>query len=207
MRRESQRMKRALTVDNLIEMKYNEMQFEGKWLASFGKPELKGSWLIWGGSANGKTSFALQLAKYFCNFYKVIYNTMEEGASKSFIDAILRTNMNPVKDKFHILNNEPIVDLKDRLRKQRSPDIIFIDSLQYSMLNYNAYVKLKEEFHNKLFIWLSHAEGRNPAGRTANKIKYDANVKTFVDQYVAYPVSRYGGGEPFIIWQEGANTL
>lgn len=206
MRRES-RIQRALTVDNLMNMTIHDMKFEGQWLASLGEPELRGSWIIWGNSGNGKTRFALQLAKYLCNFTKVLYDSMEEGASKSFKTAVYETNMMAVKDNFHVLNNEPIRLLKDRLRRQRSEDVVFIDSLQYSMLNYNAYVKLKEEFPRKLFIFISHAEGKNPAGRTANKLRYDANIKIHISQYKAYPVSRYGGGEPYTIWEAGANEI
>jgi len=203
----SQRLRRALTVDNLMNMAIKSMQFNGKWKASFGEPELKGSWIIWGNSGNGKTRFALQLAKYLCNFSKVLYNSMEEGVGVSFRRAIMETNMSDVANNFHVVDNEPINELKKRLRRQRSEDIVFIDSLQYSMLNYNAYVKLKEEFPNKLFIFISHAEGKNPAGRTANKLRYDANIKIHISQYSAYPVSRYGGGKPYVIWKEGVNDL
>lgn len=204
---EEKRMRRALTVDNILKMKRKTMDFDGIWQASLGKPELRGSWIIWGASGNGKTRFALQLAKYLCKHAKVAYNTMEESTGLSFERALEDENMKSVEGQFRILDNFSIEEIKDRLRAQRSEDVIFIDSLQYSMLNYNSYVKLKEEFPKKLFIFISHAEGKNPAGRTANKLRYDANIKIYVDQYVAYPVSRYGGGEPYTIWLEGSKSV
>jgi len=33
-------------------------------------------------------------------------------------------------------------------------------------------------------------------------VRYDANVKIYVDKFKAYPTSRYGGGAPYIIWKE-----
>lgn len=178
------------------------MYFNGKWKESFGDPELKGTWIIYGPSGNGKTRFAVQLLRYLTNFSKVLYNSMEEGASVSFTDACLAEGLESVESKFLILDNEPMKDLLERLRRQRSPKIIFIDSLQYSRLNYVQYIALKEEFPNKLFIFISHADGKKPAGRTATSVEYDANVKIFVQGYVAYPKSRYGGNEPYIIWKD-----
>ena len=70
--------KRALSVRDVLAYKPRLLEF-GKWLASIGKPELTGSWMIWGNSSNGKTSFCLQLAKYLSKFGRVAYNSLEEG--------------------------------------------------------------------------------------------------------------------------------
>lgn len=61
------------------EYKVRHIPFEGKWRDAFDLPERKGVWLIWGNSANGKTTFAMQLCKYLCQFGRVAYNSMEEG--------------------------------------------------------------------------------------------------------------------------------
>lgn len=194
------RIKRALSVTDIKNYKPVELNFEGDWKASIGTPELTGTWLIWGNSANGKTRFALQLAKYLTKFRRVAYNSLEEGLSKSMQSAIIDTGMDK---NFILLNKVSIYDLKSRLRKRKSPDVIFIDSLQYTGLTYNEYKHLREEFPNKLFIFISHAEGNEPRGNVAKSIKYDAFVKIPVIGYAAYPQSRYGGGEKYIIWQYG----
>jgi hypothetical protein len=72
-------------------------------------------------------------------------------------------------------------------------------------MTYNDYKTLRSLFPQKLFILISHAEGKNPAGRVAKSIKYDAFVKIWVEGYRAFAVSRYGGGEPYTIWDEGAD--
>lgn len=196
-------MARAASVEQILKTRFNTMPFEGEWLASIGRPELTGSWIIWGNSGNGKTRFALQLCKYLCNFGRVAYDSLEEGVSVSLRGAIEETNMMEVRRRFVVLDREGIGQLKERLSQPKSPHIVCVDSLQYTGLSYDDYKRLKEAFPNKLFIWISHADGSNPEGRVAKKIRFDSNVKIRVQAYRADIVSRYGGGEPYIIWQEG----
>ncbi len=197
-------MARALSVNNIINYNPVTLPFEGEWEASFGKPELCGSWLIWGASGNGKTRFALQLCKYLCQFGKVAYNSLEEGMSKSMQDAVIATGMQDVSRRFTLLDQENISDLILRLKKRKSPGVVVIDSVQYTGMNYNDYKKLRSQFPHKLFVLISHADGKEPAGRVAKSIRYDAFVKIRVEGYKALPVSRYGGGEPFVVWAAGA---
>ncbi|MFK5855409.1 MAG: DnaB-like helicase C-terminal domain-containing protein [Bacteroidota bacterium] len=197
-------MRRAITVEQLIDTKFDTMQFEGLWEASFGIPERSGVWIIWGHSGNGKTRFAMQLAKYLTNFGKVLYNTLEEGARKSMQRVVTDENMKQVSSRFLVLHREPIEELKERLRKRKSAEIIIIDSYQYTDLTKRQYIELKEEFDKKLFIFISHAEGKHPEGRAAKFVRYDADIKIRIEGYKAFPVSRYGGGKPYTIWHDGA---
>lgn len=196
-------LKRAISVAEMYKMTFVEMPFEGEWLESFGEPERSGVWIIWGGSGNGKTSFAMQLAKHLTQYGKVAYNTLEEGARKSFQLALKRNHMLHVAKKFVILS-EDITDLENRLDKRKSPDIVIIDSFQYCGLSKGAYKALKEKFPTKLFIFISHAEGKQPEGRAAKFVRYDADVKIWVEGYKAFVQSRFGGGEPFTIYDKGA---
>lgn len=199
-------IKRALTVQDIKDYKPKVLAFEDEWFESIGEPELTGAWIIWGNSVNGKTRFALQLAKYLSKFVKVAYDSMEEGLSKSIQRAIVAIGFNDAdtKKNFLFLDKEPIADLIVRLKKQRSPQVVIIDSLQYTGLKYSDYVKLRDTFRNKLFIFISHADGRDPRGNVGKSMKYDAFVKIYVEGYKAFPQSRYGGGEPYVIWEKGA---
>jgi hypothetical protein len=197
---------RAVSVSQLLTTRHITMPFEHEWLASFGEPERAGTWIIWGSSGNGKTRFALQLCKYLTQFGRVAYNSLEEGASLSMRKAFTETGMDEVKRRIILLDKEPIAQLIERLKKRKSPDIIAIDSVQYTGLKYADYVSLVNTFRNKMFILISHAEGKEPAGRVAKSIRFDASVKIRIEGYRAYPVSRYGGGEYFTVWHEGANT-
>lgn len=195
---------RAISVAEATSKKFKELPFEGKFLDFIGKPTISGTWIIWGNSGNGKTRLALEIAKYLCNFTKVAYDTLEEGMSKTFQKAVIETGMDEVARRFTILDKEEITQLIERLSKRKSPDVIIIDSFQYSGITRDQYKHLQKQFPKKLFIFISHAEGTSPEGRTAKFVRYDADVKIHVEGYVATVVSRYGGGKPYTIWEQGA---
>lgn len=196
-------MGRAASVEQVLRTRFKVLPFEGEWKEAIGCPEMTGSWIIWGNSGNGKTRFALQLCKYLCRFGRVAYDSLEEGVSASLMKALQETGMMDVRRRFVVLDKEPIDQLMERLSKGKSPDVVCIDSLQYTGMSYEQYKALKERFPKKLFIWISHAEGVQPEGRVAKKVRFDSNVKVFVQAYRAEPVSRYGGGKPYIVWEEG----
>ncbi len=197
-------MKRALSLTDIRNYRAKTYLLGGGFDSALGEVELTGSWIVWGGSANGKTRFALQLAKALAGHVKVAYDSLEEGLSLSMRHAIEDVGFSDVKRNFVLLDGEGIGDLKERLRKQRSPKVVIIDSLQYTGLTYTEYKTLRDEFRSKLFIFISHADGHNPKGAVANSVKYDAFVKVYVEGYKAYPHSRYGGNKEYVIWEEGA---
>lgn len=196
--------KRAVSVNELLNRSFKTMDFEDEWEDFVGCPERTGSWIIWGNSGQGKTRFALQLSKYLTRFGRVAYNSLEEGASKSMAIAVGDVRMNEVRGRFILLDMEPVTELIIRLGKHKSPDIIVIDSLQYLGVNYAQYKALRDKFRNKLFIFISHADGKLPYGRVAKSIRFDAFIKVRVEGFKAFPTSRYGGGAPYTIWPEGA---
>jgi len=199
------RNNRAVSVSQLLKMRFKTMPFDGEWADLIGTPEMAGVWIIWGNSGNGKTNFGLQLAKYLTNFGRVAYNTMEEGARLSMQRAVQLQDLHECSRRIIFLNRESMEEMKERLRKRKSPDAIIIDSFQYSGLNRSSYIDLKSEFPSKLFVFLSHAEGKNPLGRAATFARYDADVKIRIEGYRATATSRYGGNnEPYIIWDKGS---
>lgn len=199
-------IKRAVSVDEILKKKFKDLTFEEKeWLNLLGVPEANGSWIIWGKSGNGKSRFCMMLAKCLARYGKVAYNALEEGARKSIQKNVRDCRMSDVKKNFIILNREPIEELKIRLRRKQAPKFVFIDSVQYAGMTKLQYIKLKEEFQDVLFIFVSHAEGREPKGNTADFIKYDSDIKIRVEGYKAFSMSRLGGdNEPYVIWPEAA---
>ncbi|MDV6170202.1 ATP-binding protein [Flavobacterium sp. DG1-102-2] len=197
-------VKRAWSVDNVVNKKFFEIPLPEVWERFIGKPEASGVWIIWGESGSGKTALTMAAAKILAMIFKVAFDSLEMGTSKALYDAIIKYNMREVKKNFLILDRESIEDLKIRLRKKQAPRVVIIDSVQYADLTKSQYKALKEEFYNVLFIFISHAEGKLPKGALAGFIRYDADIKIRVEGYKAFPVSRFGGGEPYIIWPEGA---
>lgn len=201
------RAKRGLTVKEVRAYKANLLQFDGEWEDTIGNPELTGSWIIWGNPSNGKTRFALMLAKYLSRFVRVAYDSLEEGLSVSLQRAIVEIGFDDAERNVLFLDKEPIAELRERLKKRKSPQVIIIDSLQYTGLKYQQYIELKDTFRSKLFIFISHADGREPKGEVARSVKYDAFVKILVEGFKAFPQSRFGGTEPYVIWDKGAERF
>ena len=186
------------------------LQFKNEWLAAFGRVEINARILVWGGSGQGKTRFVLQLAKYLSTFVRVAYNSLEMGDSMALADALHQEQLHK---NIIILNRENSNQVLERMKKRKSPECLIIDSLQYlrdeegNGINYKRYIKFSQEFPDKLLVFVSHADHKEPAGRVAKSIRYDVDVKIFVQGFKAFVTSRYGGGEPIIIWKQGAEEF
>lgn len=206
-------MSRAISNKNVLAAQFETAEFTGPYLASFGRPELRGAWIIWGGSGSGKTTFTLMLCKYLAGFRRVAYNSLEQGLSLSLQKAWERVEMAEAGSNIILLNKETLPELRARLSKRKSPEIIVIDSVQYLTKFYvQQFNELKEDFPNKLFIFISQADkaDKDPAGTVAKHIRYDADIKIRVEGYKAFVTTRYEdqdkgeGGADFIIWERGA---
>ena len=198
-------MKRAYSPTEVLSMKKEVFDFEGAWYDAFGTPEKCGVWIIWGNSGNGKTSFVLQLCKELARFGKVLYNSLEEGVSLSMQNAIKRYNLAAENGRVRFVDGESIPNLNERLKKPKQPRFIVIDSFQYAQINYKEYLKFKEAHRDKLIIFVSHASGSLPNGRSAVSVMYDASLKIWVQGYRAFSKGRFFGPVGhFTIWDEGA---
>ena len=163
----------AKGVREMLSMKFDTLDFKDAWHDAFGTPERRGVWFVWGNSGNGKTSFVMQLCKYLCRFGRVAYNSMEEGACLTMQDTLRRFGMMEVNRRFLLIDNESIEQLSLRLKRQKSPDFVVIDSFQYTQMTYRQYIEFKEQHRNKLIIFISHATGRlqiNPLRRSSSKL-------------------------------------
>jgi len=199
-------MRRAYSVSNVNDAKFHILKFTGKWKEAVGSPELTGTWFIYGPPKNGKTSFAMMLVKYLTDFKRAAYNSVEEGLSLTIKMAMARVNMLEVGNKLILLEKEEIDDLIERLNKHKSPDVVVIDSVQFMELKFSDYKRLKETFPHKLFIYVSHVEGKLPEGNTAKRIWRDANVTFRIEGFKAFTTSRYGGGGEIVISDEFAKA-
>jgi len=201
------KIKKAFTYSDIAKRNFKTLDFQDAWLEHIGKPERTGSWIIWGGSGNGKTSYVLQLVRYLCSFERVHYNTLEEGMRESFKLALERNNIKSVASKF-TFQSENYEQLVSRLSRKRMPKIVVIDSLQYFFRKKNAshYFDLLARFPDTIFIFISHARGSEPKGELADDIRYNSDVKIYVKDFVAeIKTSRFGGDKPFTIWEQGYN--
>ena len=202
---------RALTVSNVYSKKFKTITLSDKWRAAIGKPEFSGSWFIYGPPKQGKTSFAMMLSKYLTSHGKVLYVTAEEGIKLAFKLAMKRNKMEDVDGKWFTIDSKAIPtvsDLIQMLNRQRSPSIVFVDSVWFYRMKQTEYRQLKQLFPNKLFVYVSHVNNNGePKGATADEIWRDAMVYFTVKGFRAFPVSRYGGGEAIDVHPERAREF
>jgi hypothetical protein len=118
---------------------------------------------------------------------------------------LVRHGLSKVGSRFHLLNAEPMTELKERLARRKSYNIIVIDSFQYTQMSYRDYIQFKEQNKDKLIVFISHAKGSLPRGSAAEGVMYDATLKIWVEGFKAFSKGRFIGqtGE-FTIWDEGA---
>lgn len=195
----------AKGVQEMLSMKFDTLDFEGEWAEAFGAPERRGVWFIWGNTGNGKTSFVMQLCKELCRFGRVAYDSLEEGACLTMQNTLRRFRMQDVNRRFLLLDSEPLEQLSLRMDRRKSPDFYVIDSFQYTQMTYAQYIRFKEAHRDKLLIFISHAAGKNPDGRSAKKVAYDASLKIYVEGYRAFSKGRFIGPRGYYdIWPEKA---
>lgn len=185
-------MKRALSVRDILDKRYRTFPFEGKWRDAFGEPERAGVWFIWGNSGNGKSSFVMQLCKELCRYDRVLFDSLEEGSCLTVQNSLRLHGMAEVSRRLAFVQ-EDMETLKARLRQHKSPGIVVVDSFQYTRMTYRDYIALKETFPEKLFIFISHANGKNPRGDAAVGVMYDATLKIWVEGGVAFSKGRFKG--------------
>lgn len=200
-------MARVLGLKQLLNKKYHFLKDLPQEITdSFGMLVDNFIMIVWGMSANGKSNFIMQFLTAIIKHGRVLYVGLEEGFEASMqFNALRNLDEDEHGGAIQFANHEMTYDeLVKRLKKRKSPRFIIIDSIQYFNITYNDYKALKEMFPKKSFIFISHASGKVPEGRTADKIRYDAGIKVRVEGFVAFVMSRYGGNKPYVIWEAGA---
>lgn len=198
-------MTKILSASQVLTIKRKTIKLEGAWGDCLGEIDRTGVVIVWGQSGNGKSSAVMSLAKELTKYGKVLYVSLEEGYALSFQNTLRRHAMQECGTRFQVVTSVDMETLSQSLSKRRSADFVVIDSFQYTQLNYKRYLDFKKKHSNKLIIFVSHADGKQPAGRAAVSVKYDADQKIWVEGYKAISNGRYRGntGE-YIIWDKGA---
>ena len=198
-------MKRALTPRDIAAKKFVTLPWGEKWSVPFGFPAENASWFVSGASAQGKSSFVMQLGKELCKYGTVLYVSYEEGVNQSFQRRMEYLKMSEVQGRFRVVTGGSLEELVDRLRKPKSPKFVIIDSFQVSPMDYPEAVALMGRFAKKCFIWISQEKKSQPMGGGAVRLRYICDMKVRVVGYKAYCQGRSIGdaGSYYVVWEEG----
>ncbi len=200
------KLTRALTPANIRNKKRKIYEFDGKWEKAFGKIEKGSRILIYGNPKNGKSTFTFQFAKYLRKFGRIGFNSIEMGDSLA-LDLTMETA--DIKNEVIIYNRETIEQIVERMKRHKSPEILIIDSLQFfrnndgKLMTHGMYIEFTQELSNKTLIFINQQKGKQPKG-LGESVQFDVDAVVSVEKFRAFPVSRFGGGEPIDIWEDGA---
>ncbi|WP_018359351.1 hypothetical protein [Porphyromonas levii] len=198
--------KKALSVSQVLAQKKETLSLSPEWRDMIGVPEACGTWIVWGKSGNGKSSFVMKLAKELCRFGTVLYNSLEEGVGLTMMNTLERFGMMESNGSLRFVS-ESMEALAERLEKRRSPRIVIVDSFQYTGMSYRDYIAFKERFPAHLIVYVSHAYGSEPKGKSAVGVMYDASLKVWVEGYRAFSKGRFIGKKGYLdVWQEKAEV-
>lgn len=202
---------RALSISNIEEKKYDYIPFSDTFHDAFGNRERGGIWIVYGKSGMGKTRFILDLAKEFGQIgYSVLFASLEMGICSDFQSELRSSGIRSKSYKIKFVEELTVAELDDYLSKQRSPDVVFIDSIQYFTDQFEAkaeeIIRLRKKYRSKIFVFTSHVEGKEVEGKAAYIVKRDSFVRIQVEGFRALYKGRSRGGDTgyYTIWDEGA---
>lgn len=206
-----------ITNINLQNARYETFPFDGRWRDSFGSPFRGGAWLIYGTSGSGKTSFALQLAKYLTRFDRVLYWSIEQGNTPSFRRAWMREGLAECGNDILLADEDNSFDgIVRQLTQKRGRNILIVDSLtplraksysekKYEYFGVRQYESFRCRLKGKLIIWISHEQAGRPDTTTGDYILKLADMKMRVEGWKVFTNTRSGKGlADFTVWEEGA---
>lgn len=203
-------MARSLTTKNLFDKRGGRPVMLGNAVlqATVGeKATVSGCWLIYGAEKNGKSWFALWLARQLAKGERVHYISAEEGLEDSFKCACKRAGIttadNILWDAY--LSVDEIIE---KFSRQRSANIIVIDNLtmyEDELKKSELKKKLLDALPHKLFVFLAHEERKQPYPALARYAKKMANVYFHVQGLRAEVTSRFGGGGHIVIDEKKAS--
>jgi len=167
---------------DLAGIRFTSLNFTGIWDQFIGQPTNNFHIIIHGKPGGGKSTFAIQFAKYLSdNFGKVIYISGEEGLSKTLQSKFLLTGSTS--------RNIDVADLRsynDIIRSvaSKSYPFIFIDSLNTMKISVDELRDLRNRYNESAIITISQAT-KGGLIRGSNELIHDCDVHLIVDAGIA----------------------
>lgn len=197
------RSSRSWGVRDIANWKFNLQTFPEAWTSHLG--DVPGRFLMYvdGDGGQGKTEYIIQLSKMLAMYMgKVKINNVEQGKHTQIQKSFERNNLAEIKPgKWMYDSIHDFESYKRTLKRPNSGRIQVIDSISYWPLSCNQVQELFELYPNKSFVlvaYKAHFSQNRP-------IAHLCDIKVRVENFIATPVSRFGGMEKFVIWNRQAH--
>ena len=197
---------RVLGVTQILNKHYRVYELPEPWASTIGQVAQNFRGIVYGASGNGKTVMMMQLVKVLAATGKVYYNSAEEGDAKTIQDAYKLVGMHDVAGNLMLGDRNSFDQMMAEMKRGRYRHLV-IDSRDFLDLTANQYRQLIKAFPNKSITVVCWSKAGMPKGEHAAAIEYMCDVKIHVDQYVAYPRSRFGGNQEYWIWPEKVASM
>lgn len=164
---------------------------------------------VYGNSGNGKSSLIMRLIKMLNPLGVILYVSLEEGQTESALLNFERFFDNDFDGRNIRITGQNMSydDLRRMLQRRGSPNIVFIDSVQYWKLKFEKYKALTDLFPKKIFVFISHEKSGKPKGDCADSLCYHSTIKMRIKGFIAFITSRAGaGGETIEVYPKGAKA-
>jgi hypothetical protein len=172
---------------DLKDYRYDNYDFDGKWLDLVGKPAKKFHMMVYGRPKQGKSYFCFDLAQYLSNFGKVLYIAAEEGFSATLQKKL--EDMGGDNDNLDFANFRDYDTIKNAL-PGHDYRFVVIDSVNYIRIEPEQIEELKADNPRMALITVQQAT-KDGKFRGSQQFAHNCDIIIEVIQGVAHSTGRF----------------
>ena len=172
---------------DLKDYRYDNYDFDGKWLDLVGKPAKKFHMMVYGRPKKGKSYFCFDLAQYLSNFGKVLYIAAEEGFSATLQKKL--EDMGGDNDNLDFANFRDYETIKNAL-PGHDYRFVVIDSVNYIRIEPEQIEELKADNPRMALITVQQAT-KDGKFRGSQQFAHNCDIIIEVIQGVAHSTGRF----------------
>lgn len=170
---------KTIGLAELKTLKFETLKLSDEYFSLIGEPESNFYAVVYGDAGNGKSTWTIKFAEYLSNnFGKVLYNSSEEGISKS-----LQNKANLVSsDYLHFGNCKDYKSLRSEMKSGHYRFIV-LDSINDMKLIPEDLKELRKEFYKCGFIGILQST-KDGKFKGSNEFAHDADIKIRLENYI-----------------------
>ena len=172
---------------DLKDYRYDNYDFDGKWLDLVGKPAKKFHMMVYGRPKQGKSYFCFDLAQYLSNFGKVLYIAAEEGFSATLQKKL--EDMGGDNDNLDFANFRDYETIKNAL-PGHDYRFVVIDSVNYIRIEPEQIEELKADNPRMALITVQQAT-KDGKFRGSQQFAHNCDIIIEVIPGVAHSTGRF----------------